>query len=353
MQMVKNSRWKDTTGLWKADFYNRYTQRCGNNIRIPKSPKDFNIAYTAFGTEEPPPLKVDLSGPGELNTGEQGTWTASVSGGSGSTTYDWEYRLPGTTTWRDKSCTGSSCSHTFYSDTRQSAHIRVTVTKDSESDVASHIVYVNPDCDGRICINANGKSVAVQNPEVTQTTGQAARLQWATNRTPSVPEFVVEHRADTTGAWSELGTVAPSDSVRSDSTAGTAYRFEAEDLDVGTHQFRLAVEPEGQSKDARLTSEAVTARLELEDAYRLRAYPNPVREQATVELAVEERQDVRMAVYDVLGRQVGTLHDGPLPAQETERVSLNASQLGLSSGTYFVRVQGERFTATQRLTVVQ
>jgi len=47
----------------------------------------------------------------------------------------------------------------------------------------------------------------------------------------------------------------------------------------------------------------VQARLELEGGYRLQSHPNPVREWATVELAVKEAQDVTVAVYDVLGRQ--------------------------------------------------
>lgn len=326
----------------------------GGSRSTPRCKRNGNFEYTVIGKPGTPPLQVSLSGPNTLKTGEQGTWYANVTGGSGSTTYDWEYRPPGTgRTWYDKGCSGPSCSHTFYIGDYQSGGIRVTATKGTESDVAPQFVFVRPDCDTRICFKASGPTVAVQNPKVARTTGQTAQLQWATNKTPPVSEFVVQHRTDTTGAWSKIGTVSPSDSLQSDSTTGPTYRFEAADLEVGIHQFRLAVKSNDQLKDAQLTSRAVTARIELDEAYKLSTYPNPVRERATVELTVEKRQDVQMAVYDVLGRQVGTVHDGPLPAQETERVSLNASQLGLSSGTYFLRVQGETFTATQRLTVVQ
>jgi hypothetical protein len=178
------------------------------------------------------------------------------------------------------------------------------------------------------------------------------RLTWRAGRSSLPARFVVEHRADTTGAWSEVGTVAAGDSVRADSTASPTYRFEAEDLAVGVHQFRLAVAPEDEA-GAKQTTGPVTARIELKEAYRLQSYPNPARERATVELAVKERQDVTVAVYDVLGRRVTTLHRGRLPAQETKRLSLGASEAGLTSGTYFVRVQGEGFAATERLTVVR
>jgi len=110
----------------------------------PASPSNMKIAYTAVGDSGPPPLKVFLSGPTQLDSGEEGTWTASVSGGgSGNPSYDWEYRPAGSYSWYDKSCTGSSCSHTFYGD-GDTGGIRVTVTKGSESDQATTIVYVSP-----------------------------------------------------------------------------------------------------------------------------------------------------------------------------------------------------------------
>ena len=124
-----------------------------------------------------------------------------------------------------------------------------------------------------------------------------------------------------------------------------------ENLSVGTHQFRLRAQTEG-AKNA-FTSRTASAEIRLEEAYDVTTYPNPVQRRATIELAVRERQNVTVAVYDVLGRRVTTLHHGSLPAQNARRFRLNASQAGLSSGTYFVRVTGEAFADTRRLTVVQ
>jgi hypothetical protein len=68
---------------------------------------------------------------------------------------------------------------------------------------------------------------------------------------------------------------------------------------------------------------------------------------------VKERQDVQVRLYDLLGRQVATLHHGPLPAQELRHLRLNVSATGLTSGTYFLRVKGEDFAATEQLTIVR
>jgi hypothetical protein len=56
-------------------------------------------------------------------------------------------------------------------------------------------------------------------------------------------------------------------------------------------------------------------------------------------------------VYDVLGRRVAVLFDGKVDAGETEALRLDAD--GLASGVYLVRVTGETFAATRRLTVVR
>ena len=83
------------------------------------------------------------------------------------------------------------------------------------------------------------------------------------------------------------------------------------------------------------------------------AYPNPVRPgmQATVDVAVRTAQDVTVAVYDVLGRRVRVLHDGPMAAQATTPLAFEAT--GLASGVYFVHVTGEGFQTTRRLSLVR
>ena len=80
-------------------------------------------------------------------------------------------------------------------------------------------------------------------------------------------------------------------------------------------------------------------------------YPNPFHGTATVGFAVPEASDVRLVVYDVLGREVAVLLDGPVAAAHHE-VALDGS--GLPSGTYLVRMTTEGgFAQTQRVTVVR
>ena len=81
------------------------------------------------------------------------------------------------------------------------------------------------------------------------------------------------------------------------------------------------------------------------------SYPNPMRGTATVAFAVPEAADVRLALYDVLGREVAVLLDGPVAAGHHEAA---VSSGGLPSGVYVVRMTaGGGFAQTRRLTVVR
>ena len=79
----------------------------------------------------------------------------------------------------------------------------------------------------------------------------------------------------------------------------------------------------------------------------LTAHPNPFRDAATLTVSVEGAQHVRVTMYDVLGREVAALHDGPV--QPTRPLSLRLAGRTLPNGLYVVRAEGERFRLTRRI----
>jgi hypothetical protein len=74
-----------------------------------------------------------------------------------------------------------------------------------------------------------------------------------------------------------------------------------------------------------------------------------VRQTGTLEYALPESGQVRLSVYDVLGREVAVLVNQEQQAGR-KQVDINASQW--SSGTYFYRLEAGSATKTQRFTVV-
>jgi hypothetical protein len=85
------------------------------------------------------------------------------------------------------------------------------------------------------------------------------------------------------------------------------------------------------------------------------AAPNPMRGAATLSFSLPEAADVRVEVFDPLGRRVAVLPLGERPAGTAQTAPLSAS--GLASGVYLVRLQAVTPTATlsetTRVTVVR
>ncbi len=83
---------------------------------------------------------------------------------------------------------------------------------------------------------------------------------------------------------------------------------------------------------------------------RLSTYPNPIRNQGTIEYTLPEEKEVTLRVYDVLGREVATLASG---RRKAGRHTIPLGTDRLSSGVYFSRLSVEDQTVTEKITVVR
>ena len=79
------------------------------------------------------------------------------------------------------------------------------------------------------------------------------------------------------------------------------------------------------------------------------AYPNPVRERATVRYELPTERAVTVAVYDALGRKVRTLVD----EAQSGRQEVTLAARGLASGVYFVRMRAGDFVASRKVVLVR
>ncbi len=88
--------------------------------------------------------------------------------------------------------------------------------------------------------------------------------------------------------------------------------------------------------------------------YRVRtvgAYPNPFNPQTTITIGLPASSHVRISVHDMLGRQVALLHNGELPAGITHTFTFNGAEL--ASGAYLLRVAGDDFMESRRITLLK
>jgi len=128
-----------------------------------------------------------------------------------------------------------------------------------------------------------------------------------------------------------------------------SYRFEDSDLpyaaDSLTYRLRQ-LDADGTAS----VSEPVSIARAVDRAELLPTYPNPARRRATIRYAVPDRQAVRIALYDVLGRRVRTVVNNRTDGRAEQTVDVS----DLASGTYFLRMRAENgYTGTRRLTVVR
>ena len=104
------------------------------------------------------------------------------------------------------------------------------------------------------------------------------------------------------------------------------------------------------AQDPEPVAEVATTE-EAPETFRLASnYPNPFNPVTTIAFDLPEAVPVRLVVYDVTGRAVAHLVEGPLAAG-AHRVHFDAT--GLPSGVYLYRLTAGRLTETRRMVLVK
>ncbi|MFN3345045.1 MAG: T9SS type A sorting domain-containing protein, partial [Chloroherpetonaceae bacterium] len=79
-------------------------------------------------------------------------------------------------------------------------------------------------------------------------------------------------------------------------------------------------------------------------------YPNPFNPTTTITYQLASSSDVKLEVFDVLGRKVATLVNARQNAGEH---SVNFNATNLASGVYFYRLQAGSFVETKKMMLVK
>ncbi|MFA8343219.1 MAG: T9SS type A sorting domain-containing protein [Rhodothermaceae bacterium] len=79
-------------------------------------------------------------------------------------------------------------------------------------------------------------------------------------------------------------------------------------------------------------------------------YPNPFNPSTTIEFEINEGKEVRLEIYNMLGRKIKTLLEGYRPAGRY-KVKFNISDQGLSlgSGVYIYRLKAGQYNAVKKM----
>lgn len=79
-------------------------------------------------------------------------------------------------------------------------------------------------------------------------------------------------------------------------------------------------------------------------------YPNPFNPETSIEYSLSNAGNVKLKVYDVLGREITTLFNGE---QQAGKHSVSFNGRGLSSGVYYYKLQSGSFVQTRKMMLVK
>ena len=169
-------------------------------------------------------------------------------------------------------------------------------------------------------------------------------LTWETASETNNAGFEVQQTREN-GSWDGIAFVEGAGTTNQ----AHSYTHTASNLDPGAYQFRL----KQIDFDGTFTySDTQSIHIGPSHAFALsQAYPNPFNPTTTFTLSVARAQDVRIDLYDLTGRHINKMHDGPLSANTTHSFTIEGNQL--SSGVYVYRVEGTYFTTSRKVLLLK
>jgi hypothetical protein len=179
-----------------------------------------------------------------------------------------------------------------------------------------------------------------------QLVGKNVQLSWATASEINNAGFEVERRRlSQNESWQKIGFVQG----RGMTTERRQYAFVDANVS-GKTQYRLKqLDFDGQFEYSNILE--VDAGLPKTFALN-QNYPNPFNPTTVIAYQLPISGQVKLELFDVLGRKVSTLVNAQQGAG-VQTYALNAQALNLSSGTYFYRLTAGGFTETKRMMLVK
>ncbi|MFN3639260.1 MAG: T9SS type A sorting domain-containing protein, partial [Chloroherpetonaceae bacterium] len=173
-------------------------------------------------------------------------------------------------------------------------------------------------------------------------TSGRVELQWQTASETNNEGFFVERRSGNS-TWQTLGFVRG----KGTTTEAQSYRF-TDETAVGAVSYRLKqVDFDGQFAYSPVI-EVLAGDL---TSYKLaQNYPNPFNPTTTISYQLPVASDVRLEVFDILGKKVATLVNG---RQAAGAYSYTWNASAAASGVYFYRLQAGATNGASNATFVE
>ena len=191
---------------------------------------------------------------------------------------------------------------------------------------------------GTLTFNVAYRQYSAENDRLEVKVSTDCGVTWAT----------VYNKAGTT-----LTTVTPGTTTAFTPTA-TQWRAETVNMNTYAGQANVLVKFTATSNYGNnlyiddINISGLTSVTEIDNNLSVSIYPNPVSDNATVSISLNQAQNVNVAVYNMLGEVVYTSNQGQLSVGEH---TVQFSAANLNNGVYFVKVTAGENTVTKKITV--
>jgi hypothetical protein len=185
-----------------------------------------------------------------------------------------------------------------------------------------------------------------------QVSGRAVILSWVTESETDNLGFILE-RSEGASPWVIIASHETHEGLKGQGTTSsrTEYAFTDENVMPGNeYAYRLSdVSVSGAVQRYASLSIAVSAlpgETEMD-----KAYPNPFNPATYIAYRLSEDGDVRIAVFDAMGRRIRTLHEGRQSAGSYQVYwnGMDEDGRSVSSGMYLIRMQAGEILKVQKV----
>ncbi|HMN33125.1 MAG TPA: zinc-dependent metalloprotease [Chitinophagaceae bacterium] len=164
-------------------------------------------------------------------------------------------------------------------------------------------------------------------------------LTWETSQEENMNGYEVEMKTTLVSEFSKIQFVK---SENNKST--TRYQYNLAHLNNGTYYFRLKMlDLDGKYQYSEIIKEEISSQ-----SFSHLIYPNPVENEMTISLNSPISQNMKIAVYDLLGNKILDVYNQKIELGQTNIV-VNTS--GLSSGFYFCQFEGSMNKAQTKIII--
>jgi hypothetical protein len=301
------------------------------------------MAFYNHGIGNPLPPIISISdGPHGINRNQYYEWTATVSVGGAPFYYIWQESYNSGASWSTVMETGGSYDYLDIYESSHTTNFRLRVIVNdwaSPSQVDTSDVFI-------VAINP---SVEITGPDTYYY--QENYGVWRASVSDGIPPYSYEWIIYT--VVPEDGyTIGYQDSVEIDNDLlsnlkGLEGEFTLKvnitDILSNTSSDEKIIEYEGPAK--KISTQQIPKDYALEQNY-----PNPFNPVTIIKFALPKASLVKLAIYDITGREVAVLVNGSLPAGYH---SVQWDARNVSSGMYIYRITAGSFTQAKRMMVIK